>query len=320
MKRRPALFWVLIGMITLVTFLYTAEIGLQVYKFQLVHKNVQPAGHRPSSDFHYILSLGESTTYGVHQSSADTYSALLEKALNRRAGQPVYKVLNFGYPAAISDDIVQLFDDLMSVYKPTAVIASLGNNDFVYEINYKQRGIPRPTSHPFKIKEGAYPSRRKRVLLVQLLQHHWYNQQSAGWGATTDRMKTSHLVYNEDKQDLPANWRKQFSSIRKNLRRNIRHLQEACSQQGIPFVMVGYITSHANGDLMGWHQQYDIPFVNNHIPNEEQRQGYVIHRTRMGWADFFHPNKRGHQYMADNILHTLLKVKGFNLARARPGE
>jgi len=314
MLKKNVSFRVFSVLLTVTIALLLLESGLRVYKWILTGKNIKQLDSSVQ-DKRIILSLGESTTYGIYQKPEETYSALLEEELNRDLGQRKYKVLNHGYPAAISDDIVALFDELMGVYQPVAVIACLGYNDFDANLNYRQRGKTRPISHPFQLKKSRYNPLGEQILLIQIIKYFWFElKDREDWRVVPDRMTDPHLQIKQEAlgATIPSWWFNRFKSIRDNLKRNILHMREVCRRRRIPFVLVGYLQTMqnaANKDLREWSEEYDITFVENApakraVGKRSAKKNTWLEYVR-GGSDFFHPNNQGYIYISRNILQTL---------------
>lgn len=115
MKER--LKWIAVGV--LATFVFF-EAGLRVAGLFL----------RPSSsqeDARYtILCEGDSFTYGI---GGKAYPRQIEKILNKRSGQRLFRVLNQGIPGLNTALLADRFESHLREYKPDVVIVVVGENN-----------------------------------------------------------------------------------------------------------------------------------------------------------------------------------------------
>ncbi|MFH1510053.1 MAG: GDSL-type esterase/lipase family protein [Candidatus Woesearchaeota archaeon] len=132
---------ILLAAIYMLFLLACAETALRIAGPAIKHTR---SGYDSKAD-HVILSIGESTTYGLGVKVEDTYSSQLESRLNRM--NRTYTVVNKGVPSQTSTAILRTIDSLMMQYKPELVVALLGVNDFNEQLNDIRSikgGIPRP--------------------------------------------------------------------------------------------------------------------------------------------------------------------------------
>ena len=297
------------------------EAGLRIYKYALVNKNLRPL---PKADHsRVILSLGESTTYGFLVPPDKNYSRLLERDLNSAYPGAGFRVLNLGYPAAISGDIRALCDSALAVYQPMAVLACLGDNDMGFTVNYKLRGLclPKPaSSHPFSLDpKGVAPATDGGFLLWKVIKAHhqgkiydWTSQEKdmgGHWTMVIDREKNPRYYYynlGPNAPGGPIGWlESEKKAIFSNLEKNILAMNEKCARQKIPFILVGYMASEINDYLKKWAGEHGIPYVNNEVGDWSVYEKLVIQKGMLGRKDMFHPNAAGHAYMEANILKKL---------------
>ncbi|MCK4336799.1 MAG: SGNH/GDSL hydrolase family protein, partial [Candidatus Aminicenantes bacterium] len=80
-------------------------------------------------DTYRIFILGDSTSFGWGVNQDERFSELLEKRLNTIPSQYRYEIYNFGIPGYSSYHGRQLFDHYVLKYEPDMVILSFGAND-----------------------------------------------------------------------------------------------------------------------------------------------------------------------------------------------
>jgi lysophospholipase L1-like esterase len=286
--------------------LVVLEVALQVARFYALSKN--DVGAEPiRADDTIVLSLGESTTYGSGVSKDETYSALLGVSLRARDAARRYRVLNLGWPHAISNDIAACLDDALRALRPAIVLVNAGHNDHAFQANYAVRGVRAPGESVFDLSASAGPRLGGPLIVPKLLSS--FVSRLAGkrdpWRTKYDRAGRPRIVYRDTDQPVPPDWvATRELEIRRGLKQSLQHMAGACKERGIPFILVGYLNSAANEDLVEDARDLGIPLVDNGVPDGQVRQRLVVAQNR-GKVDGFHPNALGHALIRDNILREL---------------
>lgn len=78
-----------------------------------------------------ILSMGESTTYGDYVQIHETYSHIVEQALNRSQSTNQYRLINTGAPSYTSFQSFRLLNELVDQLQPDAVLLYHEGNDYL---------------------------------------------------------------------------------------------------------------------------------------------------------------------------------------------
>jgi len=87
------------------------------------------------SDELRILCLGDSNTFGLSVSAAESYPMQLESLWNDRGGRTV-QVINLGYPGTNTSRVVADFGKAITEFQPDIVLVKIGVNDF-YTARYE---------------------------------------------------------------------------------------------------------------------------------------------------------------------------------------
>jgi len=87
--------------------------------------SLKPVGSRVR-----ILTLGDSTTFGLCVNDSETWPFQLEKLLNEKAGFDLYEVVNAGTTGYTAYQALRRIDEWIAL-KPHVVVLSFGNNDRV---------------------------------------------------------------------------------------------------------------------------------------------------------------------------------------------
>lgn len=102
--------------------------GFKTNRYGQRSPNFEP--EKPAHEFR-ILSLGESTTFGLNVTNDETYSAQLEKLLNRDKSPLKYRVLNCGVPAYTSFQSLLYLKTVGAAFKPDLVLFYHEVNDYL---------------------------------------------------------------------------------------------------------------------------------------------------------------------------------------------
>lgn len=281
----------------LVSCLILSEFGLRLYRWKMVNENVQKI-RSISQSSKIIISLGESTTYGLWVDKEKNYSALLEKKMNNYFGKN-FRVLNLGFCGAITDDVVDCFYDTIKYYKPSAVLVCMGVNDFSYMLNYKKLGLDKRESHPFSIeKDIIRPKFQSGLLLFKFVKKYfiYYKREYKleNWVIVEDREGDSYINYYNPVEKYKEFDHQCIKEISVNIEKNYKRLLDSCNEMNINLYIVGYLHVNNSQLLSEIARKFNIIFIDNTIPNHQLAE-YTLH-------DLFHPSVKGHRFIADNIL------------------
>ncbi len=103
------------------------EVGLRLggWAFFLLQENHNRKNIDSNTEYR-ILCLGESTTA---LGGENAYPAQLERILNSRSNARKFKVINKGFPATTTDQILAKVPGYLDEYKPQLVVSMMGIND-----------------------------------------------------------------------------------------------------------------------------------------------------------------------------------------------
>ena len=138
-----------------------------------------------------ILCLGESTTEGFDEVA---YPQLLAEALNQRQAEVPFRVMNAGFVAMHTSDLVDALADLIGSYDPHMVIVMMGIND---QFNFHGLTVP-----------GQ--SERTQILLLRLKLYKLFRIAGSNISdLIQSRANQQHLaIYNKKYEDLYVAWSK----------------------------------------------------------------------------------------------------------------
>jgi lysophospholipase L1-like esterase len=124
----------------------------------------------PAAGVFRIVVVGDSVTMGVNVEEFDTYSALLEAALNARAGGQRYEVLNVGMAALNIEQVLQRLETIGLRYHPELIVYGWTINDIT---GSGYRSFKRPQDHSLEQRRRNARFRRSPSYLVQLVWPRW---------------------------------------------------------------------------------------------------------------------------------------------------
>jgi len=233
------------------------------------------------SDFR-IVFLGESTTFGLGVDPEDAFPIVSKNYL--RDIYPLERVstYNLGQPTITSNGILRKVDQVLLKFNPDLIVLQVGFNDLVADRN--QVDLP---FLPEIINETISSFRTYK--LVSLL---------------TDVLKKEYslesLVYYNISQTYLGKDSSQFSRLFRKLRSNIATIESKARGYDVPIILVGYIgTEDVNSHLSKYADDLRIPFVDVYIPTPER----IFNVTEDNW----HPNERGHDYIANKVVNTIIE-------------
>jgi lysophospholipase L1-like esterase len=121
--------------------LILVEAFLQVAALAVWLRYRPDAADAPLAGERSVLCLGDSFTFGLGASSTEhSYPAALEGAL--RKDDPLWRVINGGWPGANSREVLSALDQHLVKTRPAAVYVLVGINDTWSRPDRADAGIP----------------------------------------------------------------------------------------------------------------------------------------------------------------------------------
>lgn len=242
-----------------------------------------------------ILSLGESTTFGLWVKEEETYSAILEGMMENIAGSPL-RVINAGIPGyTLFQGYVYLVHRGIELL-PDAVMIYFGHNDFLPVANLRKRdGMATEATRglndwelfeqrqAFPWKLGYWLAWRSN--LVRAVMFH--RQKEA---------KPNAIRSNPDKVRVPSEHREKL----------LKMYHDFCEEREIEFIIIvpWYLKFKKHIHLLRkYAMQNHVSIVD--LPKTlrmsfEQKQRY--------FRDSTHPNPSGHRAIAEVIVKELRQL------------
>ncbi len=231
-----------------------------------------------------IISIGESTTYGVRVEKDETYTYLLDK----RVGEKI-KIYNLGIYGITSSTVLRNFEKNIIKIKPAIAIINIGNNDFSSSLS--QQNTILDSNLPISITKILYKFRVYKLYKLLIDKNKYKNYLSG----STDEIGQKYLISQHDSSiDSTDDWNF-FSHAATQLIFNINEIIKLAEMYNVELIFVGYFSSIANKYLNDYFFNSTIPFVKLDVDNYKQ---YLS-------KDNFHPNAEGHKYIANEIFKEL---------------
>lgn len=204
-----------------------------------------------------ILMLGDSFTMGKGVEDDQTFSALLEEALNQRratCNNNIIEVLNAGvdsYAPILS--FIQLRRDLEPL-EPDMVVLNLDVSDLVQETVYRKQavfgsngeiiGVPGGT-RKMQLNERIRAWTDRNLYMTRLLLFYTnrlfdYKEFTVRHLVTQANFELAKHTLTEDTDPREEQWRNIFDSIRK--------MKKYCDEKGIKFLLTVYPWGHQVND------------------------------------------------------------------------
>ena len=232
-----------------------------------------------------IISIGESTTWGLRVKKDQTYSHLLDNWVGDQI-----KVYNLGIYSITSTTVLRNFEHNILKAKPAIAILCIGNNDFSYSLN-QQNTIVDP-NFPLSVAKVLYKFRiykLYKLLMDKSNDNNFFSHHKDDFGQT---YTISTYDLSIEKQ---MDWNSFHEYAQAQLFFNLDEIIRLANQHGVKLMFVSYFTSPANMPLKGYFSNTSIPFVELTPKNYQQ---YVS-------EDGFHPNTAGHEYIGKEIFRVL---------------
>ena len=273
-----------------------------------------------------ILSLGESSTFGVGVDNQQTYSAILEHLLNQNPSKTKYSVINAGVSAYSSfqsliylkkrglhlkPDMILLYHELND-YLPSSLRDSTHNELGVHKtdqqlFNSKTAGVNR-----FLMKHSSFIRLINYILARNQINH--FNKQDIDNPllkiGLPDIGLPSRLVKIENQNVVSAEINEKTLNQRvseKERLDNLRAFYDISQRNNISLVIIhpSYASSQQHECLLTqFSQTHNIPMLEAYpILHPPGKKHTALYR------DSWHPNALGHKKLATALYH-FLKEKG----------
>jgi GDSL-like Lipase/Acylhydrolase family len=207
-----------------------------------------------SDDLCRILVLGDSFTFGVGVRNDQTFSALLERALNKRASFKV-EVLNAGVNSYAPILEYLFFKTHGVLWNPDVVVLAFDMSDLEQEQYYRTRARFDGSGSPLAV-DGLEDYRATRCTLAAWIRNHLFVgswllrlslRQHVGTVAPTlddvvtqGNIRVLQHTLEGDREDRTAAWRNVFQSI--------GLVNQMAKAKGIAFVLLTYPWGHQVGE------------------------------------------------------------------------
>lgn len=231
-----------------------------------------------------IISIGESTTWGHGLKKEETYTHLLDE----KVGEKI-KIYNLGIYAITSTTILRNFEQNILKAKPAITILCIGNNDFSYSLS-QQNTIIDP-NFPLNVTKIMYKFRIYKLYKLLLDR----SNDKVYFSHHKDELGQTYSISTYDQAiDNSMDWKSFPEYAEAQLAFNIDEIIRLANLYGVKLIFVGYFHSPANGPLKRYFSKKPIPFVQL---NPHDYTQYTL--------DGFHPNAKGNEYIANEILKVL---------------
>jgi lysophospholipase L1-like esterase len=271
-----------------IIFLITLEVGLRFADLVISQsRNLALARqdeHVSSSNEFRILAIGESTAYGLGVGRDDAYPAQLERLLNEQTDTR-FDVIDTGVPGQTSTSILRSIAYQMQRYAPHVVICQFGINDTNEALN----ALSSRVVFGFYVPQFITNLRTYRLACL-VRDFILYTPKTWKDGAWT--------FYDPTQREADGMWIHD-PLYRDQLVLNYHEIIEVIHSYGVPVVVVSYLRSGPwlRATLKRIADQNGTAYVDLFFPRVDSL-GFFI-------KDRFHPNKQGHQFIAEAILEAL---------------
>ncbi len=234
-----------------------------------------------------ILTLGDSSTYGLGVDTDETYSYYLEKILKQEKLKKDIKVFNFGFPGYSSFQGLLFLEKYIETIEPDYIIAWFGANDTCFAPFYSDR--------EFYYKENTFP------LLVTI--HKFLYQKLKCYRLLRNinlfylRKKVTQSFYSP--LDVEYKKRRVTSD---EFRKNLFNMQAIARKNKANILFLWHCWEHKN--MLQRNQDYKPiePYLDLYIvysSEDNEATSYIL--------DGIHPNKKGHELIAENLAVQIIR-------------
>ncbi len=194
-----------------------------------------------------VLALGDSNTYGLYLTEAESWPAQLERAWNSAHAQAPIEVLNLGYPGTNSFRVLDNLPALLDKLSPDIVLIMVGFNDFWTPVENLS-----PSTHPSAVIVvwSLVKTHSRLYRLYTIWSRSYISQQDMVFGAPRDITKLdlskreSYLVRTKDGDEfflgtLPS----EPPRHRYELAKNLQAMVEIARHRGVKVFLMTYPSS-----------------------------------------------------------------------------
>jgi lysophospholipase L1-like esterase len=267
-----------------VVLLFAAEGALRLAGWiTLTRRARQAAADVGAADLR-ILSIGESTTFGLGVAPEEAYPAvlgpLLESAL---AGRKVAS-LNRGVPGLTTAAMVRSLPEKLALYRPQVVTIMAGANDYNAQLN----GLEDPVDGLLPAVLGRWVADLRLYKMARLaMEQRRPGVKVEGGEILFYRHGASRNILYDEPRDADR-----IAAVTARLEENLEVLIGLCRAAGARPALVGYIQAiEENRVLERVAARAGVPYVSSFV-HLDQRPPDLF------GADGWHPSPRGHRHIA----------------------
>ena len=266
---------------------------------------------KKAPDTYRIFILGDSTSFGWGVNQDERFSELLEKRLNTIPSHYRYEIYNFGIPGYSSYHGRQLFDHYVLKYEPDMVILSFGANDG-RNVSKDIKALLRQSPAIENLKD--FLGNFKIYRLLRKIVFSMYNP--------FDKYRNRKHKNSEVEEFV----------TRREYQQNLEHIIRRGREQGVETVLLGLccplaylskMTAVAGREKVtvidgGYILLQKLPCIQAGecykklaLYFEELYGPTVLKNRRILYvtSDSCHPNRLGHQILADALYERLFKTR-----------
>jgi len=234
-----------------------------------------------------ILAIGESTTFGLGVDREMAYPEVLERNLNQGSGKKIV-VVNVGVPGQTSTSILRNIRYQLDKYRPHLVLSLFGAND----INEALNDMSSRVAFGFCVPRFVANLRVYRLACI-IRDYALYAPKVEEHGAW--------VFFDPDQRSPNGDWVENPFFL-EQLELNYGEIIEEIRSCGSRIVMLSYLRSNAalRARFEKISQEGEVPYIDLHSPETDSPEYFN--------EDFFHPNEKGHEAMAEKIEARLVEL------------